>query len=735
MFKKILTIILAATVLILSAFPVYSADTQTSVYSFYTDNMLFKQNEEAVIAGTADKGTRISAELFDSGMNLIAHGEASADANNEFTVSFKAPAGGFEEYSVVIKADGKQIKEIKNVVFGELWLASGQSNMQYPLGQAKDYAAAVEKNKSQSENLRVLVTPYYAELNDTKGQIPSHPVKDIPGSQWITGSDDRIYGVSAVAYFFANKMINELDMPVGILDVSLGGSTIASWISREAVESNEDVKNDFISNGKYVELSDWDKEKRSIYYEMSTNYNLRIEALRHFRLSGMIWYQGETDIGWSGEEYSRAFDLLQHSYTELFNHKNGLLPIVFTQLASYFYSAEGRELPARNVDFSEIQQEESDSRALISIYDIPLTYIPEAGLIHPESKLEVGERMAYSAMGLVYDKNNSYTASTVEKTEISNSSVYVTLRNTGDGLKQSGATLKGFSVCGADGVYVKANAEITGSNTVRIWNSNVTSPVSAAYAYSVNNEKSNLYASVNGKETLPVSPFVTDRSIGTKYWSEKTWADCDDIEIWHTIDDANSGYYPSWKSNSASISIENSALKAESSSPSFTLSPVMSYDDGIFYDTDTDYSRYGKMTVCVKNNGNEDIKIENIKFCKNNYSWYSPAVENTLTDSIIIPADNEWHFITFDLNRMYFHGNEFGVSYSNRVISEAESIEFCFSSESNNSSVMIDEITFSPSYEEPGMRFETDIQAAKNASDYFSALIVNFIGRILSIFR
>lgn len=746
MSKKIISVILAISVLVLTIIPAYSVQSDAKVYSFYSDNMLFKQNEDAVIAGTAEKGCEITAELFDDELNLVKKGETAADENGTFAVSFDAPEGGFNEYSISIKANGKEIKNIKNVVFGELWLASGQSNMQYPLGQAKNFSEAVEKYKKQSDNLRVLMTPFYSELDNTVGKIPSMPLADIPNSEWIKGNDSGIYGMSAVAYFFANKMIEELDMPVGILNVSLGGTTIASWISRAAIESNEQVKNYFIEYGKYVELSDWDKDVRSLYYEMSTNYNFRVEALRHFKLSGMIWYQGETDIGWSSDAYSRAFDLLQHSYTELFRYENGLLPIVFTQLASYFYSDDGWELPARNVDFSEIQQLRPDSRALISIYDIPLTYIPEAGVIHPESKLEVGERMAHSAMGLIYDKNDSYTAATVAKSEIRESAIYVTFRNIGDGLKQNGTNLKGFSICGTDGIYVKADAEIISKDTVKIWNDSISSPCSAAYAYSLNNEKANLYASHGNIPVLPVSPFVTDRSIGSKYWSEKTWADCDDLLIWHTVDDVNSGYYSSWISENAEFNFDledyyggTASLKINSTNNQFTISPVFTYKSDIFsemfYDTDTDYSGYGKISVYVKNSGNDKVTIENIKFNINSFLWYSPAVENTVCDSVSIPADGKWHCVSFDLNKVYLRGNEFGFSYSNKVLSKIDSIDFCFSSESEDAVLYLDEIRFESSAKDSGLGFDADINAADSIFEYLSALFVNFIGKIVSIFK
>ncbi len=460
-------------------FTVNAAETDSRAFSVYSDGMLFKQNETAVIAGKAKQGKIISAELYDRNGLLVTENESAATDDGLFEVEFTAPAGGFDSYTVILKENGKEFQRINDVLFGELWLASGQSNMQYPLVQAKNANEEHKNNAETNQFLRVLITPFYAEYNDTVGMIPAYPVNDIPGSKWIKATENEVFEMSAVAYSFGIKMIEELGVPVGILNVSLGGSTIASWISREEIENDTEVKNDFINNKKYVELSRWDKEKRSLYYEMSTNYNLRIEALKHFRLSGLIWYQGETDIGWTADEYSRALDLLQKSYTKLFQYSDGLLPIVFTQLASYYYSESGWELPSRNVDFSEMQQKEPDSRALISIYDLPLTYLPEAGLIHPESKLEVGERMAFAALGLVHNRYDCYTSSTINSCEIKEGAIYVKLNNVGNGLIADGNILKGFSICGNDGVYVKADAETVSNDTVKIYNTEIPSPVSA----------------------------------------------------------------------------------------------------------------------------------------------------------------------------------------------------------------------------------------------------------------
>ncbi len=741
MLKKSISLLLIIFMLFLNFNCAYSADSEAELYSIYSDNMLFKQNEKAIISGTGTPDTKISVELRNKDNVIVAENYSSVNNDGIFEVMFDSPEGSFDTYTVIVKKEGIEFDRLENVVFGELWLASGQSNMQYPLGQAKHGVEMMNNSEKLNKYLRVLITPFFAELNDTVGKIPFEPQKDIPGSKWITGDDLEIYGASAVACFFAEKMIDELDMPVGILNVSLGGSTIASWISRASIESDTQVKNDFINYEKYVEAEKWNTEVRSIYYEMSTNYNLRIEALKNFKLSGMIWYQGETDISWTGEAYSRAFDLLQRSYTELFEYKEGLLPIVFTQLASYYYSEGGFDVPARNVDFSEIQQAHPESRALISIYDVPLTYQPSVGAIHPEHKKEVGERMAFSALGMVYDRYDSYTAATVSNYEIKNNSVYVTLKNVGNNLTVKGNEPKGFSICADDGIYVKANAELIGKDTVRIFAEEVPAPVSAAYAFSVNNEKSNLFASIDGNITLPVSPFVTDRSVGKKYWSEKTWADCDDEIIWHNIGDDYSGYYPAWECKNSEIKfIENgSYLNINSDKKIFSVKPVLQYKDDMvlksFYDADKDYSTYGKISFKIKNDSKNDITLREIRFYKNDLIWYSPAFENTSAIFACISADSGWQSISFDLNKLYFLGFDAGLSYSNCKLSEINNIEFIFESDNENSDISVDNIRFTPCETRNETGFDADIESAENIFEYVSALFVKFLGTIVSLFK
>ncbi|MBR3836211.1 MAG: hypothetical protein IKJ69_05445 [Clostridia bacterium] len=743
--KKLLCLVLTL-VLTVACIPfAAAADYETRLYTVYGDRMLFQQNDEAVLAGIAKPGSVITATLEHSSLKGIAKGETVTKADGTFEVSFDAPSGSFTEYTIVLEQDGQVFDTLERTVFGELWLGSGQSNMQYPLGQDKQGAEDFVNGKKYSKWLRVLMVPPYVNSYGEIGFVPDEPQKDIAGAMWIDGQNDFIYNMSAVAFYFADEMLNELNMPIGILNASLGGSSIASWISRQKVDSEPELKSMLYNYDAYKESADWTAEDQNVYLDVGANYNHKIEAMRNFRPAGMIWYQGETDIGHSEEYYAKAMDVMQSLYTDVFSYKKGLFPLIYTNLAEYFYTDDGMVLPDRNIAFSQIQANRPESRATFPIYDVPVTYIPAAGVIHPECKKEVGERMALCAKGLVYDKFDTFTAATVDNTEIKDSSVYVTLKNVGEGLAVNGDRLYGFAICGNDGIYLEAEAEIVSFNTVKVWNESITKPVSVSYAYGMGNGRANLVCRYKGENPLPVSIFITDRAVGSHYWSDKHWMDCDKETIWHTISDANSAYYPAWTGQNVNLAFTsedayegtNGIGVTADSGKEFTVKPLLTYEDGKetvpFCDADTDYSDYGTMSFYVRNNGKNAVKLDKVKFIKNDTMWHTPAVNSTKDTSFVIPADAEWHLVTLDLNRLYLHGNEGGVGFTSKKLSNIRDIELCFTGE--NADISIDSFTFTPADKEAKNIFDSDFASADNLFEYICVIVTNFLGLFAKLFR
>lgn len=744
--KKILSLILSAVMLFSLCLPAFAGGSSAALLNIYGDNMLFKQNTDAVFTGTAQGGARIDAELINAAGDTVKKGYGYANRSGGFRVSIPAPAGSYDRYTVKLYENGILFRTLQNVVFGELWLASGQSNMQYSLSGVYGGMEMYADGAVLSEWIRAFSVPPVTPYKGSNERIPVDPQNDIEGAFWTTGAQMNIYGISAVAYYFAEKLRQQLDMPVGVISASLGGSSIASWLSRDAIDGNAQVKQDFENAGEYITVDEWDEYGQSMYYDMTANYDLKIAPLAPFNITGMIWYQGETDVilQWKNGRYSRAFDLMQRSYSELFGFEDGLMPIVWTTLASYYYTDES-PMEEMNYEFVQLRDACPESRALISIYDVPLDYLPDMGAIHPAIKQPVGERMANAAMGLVYGGDEAYLGTSVKNAEVKDGSVFVTLNNTGAGLVCGGKKLFGFSVCGENGVYVEADAEIVSPDTIRIFSEYVTEPVSAAYAYSMSALDSNLYVQSENGDVTPASCFVTDKSAGVKYTKYTAWADCENSSSWRVLADSSAdGVYDMWESRGAQLgydaesafSGENGLRISGSSLTGFSVSPKMSYkeklDKIICSDFENDFSDYGVLAFKVRNNGDKDAEITGIKLYKNAAVWYMPALKDGTDTSFTVPADGEWYTVEYDLNRLYLFGNKGGAVYANEKISDIKDIKLCFNAA--NADISIDEFRFAPEEQQGATSFEGSFEACDNLFELLCAFFTETIAKILKFF-
>ncbi len=742
MIKKIFSIILASVIL-LSCLPVaFAAQAEASLYDIYGDAMLFEQEKDAVFAGKAASGAEIEVILYNSENEEISRG-ASTAADGVFEVSFTAPSGSFEEYTAVLTADGEEFDRLERIVFGELWLASGQSNMMYPLGQSRTGREMSAAGQKFSPWLRVLIEPAYPEYNGSDSKVPLNPQEDIKNAYWIDGESPSIYGMSAVAFFFATELMEKINMPVGILNSSLGGSSIVSWISRQKIDNNAKVKGILENQNRYVSASKWNEDELDVHHDMTANYNLRTNALRRFRPSGVIWYQGETDLmfGYTPEEYAALLDLLQEELTDTFCFDGGMMPFIYTQLAGYFYSDDGLNLIDWNINYTAIQAEKAQSRALVTIYDLLLTFIPEAGFIHPERKEEIGARMAYAADNLVYGKGNDYTAAYMTSAQVSGNAITVTFANAGDALAAVGGPLKGFAICGKDGIYVPAKAEITGKNTVKIYSEEISNPVSASYAYCVNNQQANLFSAVDGVPVMPVSPFVTARVENAHYWIEKDWTDCESAELFRNLQDGFASFSPVWGAENAEITFESAdshdgknGIKAVSQQSNFTLSPMLTYADGgntkSVIELDRDYSDYGIMSVYIRNNGASPVSVT-AKLYENPFFFYNPMADEDMT--AVITADGEWHRVEFDLNALLLRGNEGGAFYSNNKLDNVKNISFEFACD-GNADISLDSVSFTAQEEEHGTRFISNFANCDSPLEFFCSFFTSFFSLFANLF-
>ena len=239
-----------------------AAETKAELYSIYQSGMVFKQNSVSSIAGKASQGSRIEVEITDEeGRSSSFSSTASAD--NTFAVDFDAPQGSYKSYKITVKQNGEAFAVLNDVLFGELWIASGQSNMQYALAETIDMA---QGNAKSSEWLRMLYVQPVSFYDGKTDYAVKDPQPDSIGCSWAKGNTEDARACSAVGYFFGIKLQNKLDMPVGVISCSLGGSAISTWISREKIDSNQFVRDSLIASGEYYDYDSWKKEVSFMIY-------------------------------------------------------------------------------------------------------------------------------------------------------------------------------------------------------------------------------------------------------------------------------------------------------------------------------------------------------------------------------------------------------------------------------------------------------------------------------------
>ncbi len=701
--KKIISYILALAVAFLSFSVAFASnETDARLYNIYGDDMLFQQNEKAVLSGTAEPGSEISCKVYGKGV-LFAESKGLSDG--EFEISFDAPSGGYDEYTIEMYQNGKLFDTLSGVVFGELWIAGGQSNMHIFLRFSKTGMEMTANNEYGSKNIRVLDMPLIPSYNGSEDKTPYEPQKDIEGANWFSTDCEKVYNITAVGYFFAQKLQKELNMPVGIICNYLGGSSILPWLSRKAIDSDSEVKKDI--GKEYIKKSAWKDDNINSYSDMTALYNKKTAPLTKFHVAGMIWYQGESDCTWTYGRYSRAIDLLQRSLSEDFDYKNGKMPIIVSAFADNSLGGNNK-LRFLSAELGEFVQKDYSSRSLVTISDVSLDYTAESQAVHPINKKPVGERMAIAAENLVYGKKITASCAPILKsTEIIGNEMVLTFENVGEGLVFDGKKINGFTICGKNGVYLPADAEIVSSDTVKISNSTIEKPVAAMYSQGLITTRSNLFSSRNGEKALPVSHTITDRDYVENVWQDFGWLDCDNSQIWRHQSYSFAGFFDVWKSENANASITpsaafsgNSGLEIIASSGDFSVSPITDCNNTVenrtekFTNWDSNWKNYSSISLKLKNNGNKDVTFDGIKISVSDKKFFMPVVEGTDSVSCVVPADGEWHTYSFDLNNLYLNGKKSIFSFTRKALSEVSDVSFCFNSESETV-LCLDDISFS----------------------------------------
>lgn len=476
---QIRTSVVWMTLAILTVPSVVAADI--SLPKFFSDNMVLQRNSKSKIFGKAEAKQRLTVQFGDIVVN------ATADEQGDWSVLLPVgQAGGPFELTVTAEAGQPQVK-FSNVMVGEVWLCSGQSNMQWPVSKVLNSNTEIEQSINYP-NIRLFTVSEKAAR-----QPLARFEKVVP---WQVCSPTSVDDFSGTAYFFARELSKKFpDVPIGVINASWGGTSCEAWMRRPDLDRNDLFKN-MLEQWDTVSTED-DRNRPSVLF------NGMIAPLENFPIRGVIWYQGERNNG-RGDQYSKLFPALITGWREFF--KNEAMPFYFVQLAPFRYT----QLPEDGLP--EVWDAQLKTlRSLENTGMVVTTDIGNVDDIHPKNKQEVGRRLALIAIGNVYrdqlpkEEHVVFSGPIFREHRVDGSRVRIHFDHA-DGLRIRGEedSLTCFSICGEDGKFVPAEATVV-NNTVEVFAEGIEKPVAVRFGWSDTAEPN-----LVNEAGLPASPFRTD---------------------------------------------------------------------------------------------------------------------------------------------------------------------------------------------------------------------------------
>ncbi|RYZ26723.1 MAG: sialate O-acetylesterase [Chitinophagaceae bacterium] len=452
---------------------------QLKLASIFTDNMVLQQQSKVSIWGwtSASKTVRVTSSWDKKTIT------AKADANGRWKINLQTPSAG-GPYQVTI-SDGHTIS-LKNILIGEVWLCSGQSNMEMPMKGFKGQPITGSNEailKSTNRNIRVYTVPRGAT---TTAQENSKP------SVWKEAAPEAISNFSATAYYFGKELNELLNTPIGLINVSYGGSPIESWMDTETLAGFPEIKLPLATDSI-----------KSPNRTPTALYNAMLHPVIGYGIKGIIWYQGESNYD-RPDQYETVFPAMVKQWRTLWQAPD--LPFYFTQIAPYNYA----QLPPYSVGgkYNSAYLRDAQRKSVDKIPNSAMAVVLDAGEennIHPANKKVVGERLALLALAKTYGlKGFGYESPTYDTLSIANGIVEAKFKNAGNWLTSYGKGLQLFEIAGKDKIFYPAKAVIYRSS-VMVSSPQVKEPVAVRYAF-----KDFTTGELFSTEGLPVSSFRTD---------------------------------------------------------------------------------------------------------------------------------------------------------------------------------------------------------------------------------
>ena len=458
---------------------------QVVLPAIFSNNMILQRGKPVPVWGKAAVGEKVTVSFANQVKKVI------ADSVGNWRVSLLAMKASFDPKELVVQASNRIV--FKNILVGDIWLCSGQSNMEYTFDRKLKKHAAPKKgidvaeeelSKSKPDGIRYI----YVEKNLKK--IPL-----LPTNGWTTGDDTTVRYASAIGYFFAKEIYENTNVPIGIISSSWGGTRIEQWVPewswiQSAVFKDSVSSPNFTIDGMHP----------------GQMYKGLIEPLIPFAVKGVLWYQGESNCMIEDQvTYPHKMELLVNTWRTLFKDKN--LPFYYVQISPYLYSSRKSIKQLSKLLLPSFWEAQTQSLSLKNTgMAVTTDLVDNLNDIHPSYKWEVAHRLALIALAKNYQQHSlEYSGPVFQSALISENKLELNFSHIGSGLVSNDLQpLTCFTIAADDGIFVSAEATILG-NKIIVFSPTVRHPKYVRFAW---DEKSqpNLF----NKEGLPAVPFRTD---------------------------------------------------------------------------------------------------------------------------------------------------------------------------------------------------------------------------------
>ncbi len=480
--------------------------------AIFSDHMVLQRDMRLPVWGWADPGEQIAVLFGDQTHKTTADGEGN------WRVTLEPLSLGEPRMMVV---EGKNRLQVNDILIGEVWLCSGQSNMGFAVAQC--WNADLDIATAKYPNIRMI----------TVGNLGSQsPIKDFDG-QWDVCTPKTVGSFSAVGYLFGRELHQVLEVPIGLIDNAWGGSRCEAWIRRDRLEADPMYEAILARWKKIADEFDVDRERAKVAEELkvweieskvakkagkevprkprfrnlltgqhrpANLYNARLVPIMPFAMRGAIWYQGESNVP-RAYQYREMFPLMIQSWRE--DWEQGDFPFYWVQLADF---TDEKANPGDSA-WAELREAQSMTLGRLSnTGEAVIIDLGDAADIHPRNKLDVARRLVKWALSRDYGLDFVYRSPRYESMEVKGKKVILTFKDVGSPLQTLDVRrVEGFAIAGEDKKWVWAKAKITGENRIEVSSEDVPNPVAVRYAWA-NNPVCNVY----NNQGLPLTPFRTD---------------------------------------------------------------------------------------------------------------------------------------------------------------------------------------------------------------------------------